>query len=75
MTRPEARSGAIGCAAVKRNTDQGDFEFRGLGDVGQTQEGRNPSEAGVGQGVQGLGMRQPEVAAGLSGGVAHGEAS
>jgi hypothetical protein len=31
----------------------------GLSDVGQTQEGRNPSEAGVGEGVQGLGVGQP----------------
>jgi hypothetical protein len=71
MTRSEARSGAIGRAPVKRDTDESNLQLFWLGDVRQTQEGRYACEAGVAKSVKRLRMRQAEGAVGFR----HGEAS
>ena len=75
MTRPEARTGAIGCAAVKRNTDESDLKLLGLGDMRQTHKCWNAREAGVAKRIKRLRMGQPKAAAGLRQDFRHGEAS
>lgn len=75
ITRAEARAGAIGCAAVERNADDGDIEFGGLGKVRQAHKGGDAREAGETESVEGLGMGQAKGAARLRGNVGHGEAS
>jgi hypothetical protein len=71
ISRPEARAGAIGGAAIEGHANESDLEFFGLGDVRQAHEGRDAGEASVGEGIKRLGMRQAKGAAGFR----HGEAS
>ena len=71
ISRPEARAGAIGGAAIEGHANESDLEFCGLGDVRQAHEGRDAGEASVGEGIKRLGMRQAKGAAGFR----HGEAS
>ena len=71
MTRPEARPWAVGCAAVKRDADEGDLQFLGLSDVGQPHKGRDAREAGEAESVERLRVRQAKSATGFW----HGEAS
>lgn len=71
ISRPEARARAIRCAAIEGDPDEGNFQFFGLRNVRQTHKGRDAGEAGVGEGIERLGMRQAKGAAGFR----HGEAS
>lgn len=57
VARAEAGAGAIRCAAVKGDTDEGDLEFFGLGDVREAHEGGDASEPRILEGVERLGMR------------------
>ena len=67
---PETRAGAIGGAAIEGHANESDLEFFGLCDVRQTHESGDAGEAGEGEGVERLRMRQAKGAAGLR----HGEA-
>src|SRR4029077_16971707 len=67
---PEARAGAIRRAAIERNADESDLQFFGLSDVRQTHESGDAGEAGEGEGVKRLRVRQAKCPAGLR----HGEA-
>jgi hypothetical protein len=71
ISRSEARAGAIRGAAIEGHANESDLEFCGLGDVRQAHEGRDTGEAGEGEGIKRLGMRQAKGAAGFR----HGEAS
>jgi len=74
VARTEARAGAIGGAAVERDADEGDLELFGLWDVREAHEGGDAGEASILQSVEGVGMWQPKLAAGLRGDFGHGEA-
>src|SRR5262249_47756730 len=52
----EARPRAIRAAAVEGDSDEGQVETGGGGDVGQPHEGRGLGEAWGGEAVAGLGM-------------------
>ena len=75
MTRPEARSGTIGCPSVKGDTDESDPQLFWPGYVRQTQEGGYAGETSVGKSIERLGMGQPKAAAGLRQNFGHGRAS
>lgn len=47
----KARARAIRCASIERDTDQGDVEFLGLGDVREAHKGRDASETGEAKSV------------------------
>lgn len=74
VARTEAGAGAISCATVERNADEGDLEFFGLGDVREAHEGGYPGEARILKGVEWLGMGHTE-ATGVRRNFGHGEAS
>jgi hypothetical protein len=71
MARTEARARTISCAPIKGDADDGYLQFLGLRDVGQSHKSRDAREAGEAKGVERLGVRQTESAAGFR----HGEAS
>ncbi len=57
IARAETRAGAIGCAAVEGDADEGEVELGGVGNVREAHEGGDAGETGVGEGVERLGMR------------------
>lgn len=71
MERPEARARTISCAPIKGDADDGYLQFLGLRDVRQSHKSRDAREAREAKGVERLGVRQTESAAGFR----HGEAS
>ena len=70
IARAETRAGAVGCPAVEGDADEGEVELGGIGNVREAHESGDAGETGVGEGVERLGMRQAEGAAGFR----HGEA-
>lgn len=70
ISRPEARAGTVGGAAIERDADEGYLELGGLGDVRKAHEGGDAGETGKGEGIERLGMWQAKGAAGCG----HGEA-
>jgi len=66
----EARAGAVGCASIERDANQGDIQFFGLNDVREAHEGRDAGEAGEAKSVERLRMGQAKGATGFR----HGEA-
>ena len=65
VARTEARTRAVRSAAVEGDPNDGDFEFFGLRDVRQAAKRGDAGEAGVFEGVYGLGMRELEGALGF----------
>ena len=70
VARAEARAGAVGCASVERDANQGDIQFFGLSNVRKAHEGMDAGEAGEAKSVERLRMGQAKGAAGFG----HGEA-
>lgn len=71
VSRPETRAGAVGCATVKGDTNESDFQLFWPGDVWKAHESRDASETGIAERIERLGMRQAKGAARFR----HGEAS